>query len=339
MRVGIVGAGHWGSQYVRNFTQINQVQLTGVLDPGIQDHPFYSEDSVRFSQTTFCTELSDFLNLNLDAVVIATPASSHFQLAQQFLQLGIHCLVEKPLCLSSLEASDLVNLAQERDLTLMVGHTLLYSAEVQHLKVMITEGAFGSILSAQTQRLNLGRVQDDCNVIWDLAPHDISVLLYLVDSEVTQVYCQAKQTEDPSSIDYASMQLKFANGAMANLNFSWIDPHKSRTITLVGEFASAGFDDCHPSQSLKIYPKSEATDSVQVKTRTCLTPQLPDQENLRELCLGFVESIRSGVTPLSHPQRAVQICQIIEAAHQSLEQGGQGVRCHTSRWAQKNTLV
>lgn len=325
MKIGIVGAGHWGSQYIRNFTQINQVLLAGVLDPTIQTHPFYSEDSGRFTQTRFCTELDEFLSLNLDAVVIATPASSHFQLAQQFLKQGIHCLVEKPLCLSSIQAKELRDLAQAQDLVLMVGHTLLYSAEVQHLKRMISEGAFGSILSAQTQRLNLGRVQGDCNVIWDLAPHDISVLLYLVDSEVSQVYCQAKQTNDFSSIDYASMQLKFANGAMANLNFSWIDPHKSRTITLVGEHASASFDDCQPSQSLKIYPKSDSSSSTLLKTSTCVIPQLNEQENLRELCLGFVESIQSGVTPLSHPQRAVQICQIIETAHQSLELSGQGV--------------
>lgn len=334
MRIGVVGAGHWGAQYIRNFSQIDGVSLVGVLDTQMS----ILNKLKPFHPIELHTVLDDFLNLELDAVVIATPASTHFDLALTFINQGIHCLIEKPLCFLEEQCLELIQQAHLHQVQLMVGHTLLFSPEVQYLKTKIQKGHLGNILSVNTQRLNLGRVQKDCDVLWDLAPHDLSVLLYLMESPVTQVYTQGKSQIQPGRIDLASLQLEFENGAMANMLFSWMDPRKTRLMTFVGDEKMAVFDDCHPSESLKIFDKriEESTSSdgphYHYHEGEILIPEIPKMENLRNLCLNFVDIIHQRAPHISNADSGLEITRIIQAAHESLKLNGQGVSITKKRY-------
>lgn len=337
MRIGVVGAGHWGAQYIRNFSQIEGVSLVGVLDIQLG-----ALNKLQVpSQIELHHVIDDFMKLELDAVVIATPASTHFELALTFIQQGIHCLIEKPLCFLESQCLELIAQAKLHQVKLMVGHTLLFSPEVQYLKTKIQQGHLGNILSAHTQRLNLGRVQEDCNVLWDLAPHDLSVLLYLVESSVTQVYAQGRSQIQAGHIDMASLQLEFENGAMANMLFSWLDPRKTRLMTFVGDKKMAVFDDCHTSESLKIFDKRiELSEGLPIEgyhyhEGEILIPEIPNMENLRNLCLNFIDIIHQRAPHISSAESGLEVTRILQAAHESLKLNGQGVsltqkRCQES---------
>ncbi len=327
MIIGIIGAGHWGRQYIRNFCEIPSVSKVCIFDYSeIQLNKMITKYS-HYSRAYFYKEKSDFFNQNLDAVVVATNVTSHFHIAKFVLNLGIHCLVEKPMCMISKQVEELQALSIKNKLTLMTGHTLLYSPEVQHMQHLIQSGEAGRPLSAQCNRLNPGRYQEDCNVLWDLAPHDISVLLYLFNSRVCRVYCQASSQDQDQNEDVGSIQLEFQSGAIASLNFSWINAHKTRTINIGCENKEFLFDDNIQTDSLKVFQRQNGHS----------VPKLNNQESLKTLCLDFMESITHNISPIADVHQALDVVHILEAAHQSLRQAGAGVIINSSSDLNKKT--
>lgn len=335
IRIAIVGLGHWGQQYVRNFLTLRRVELVAMCDNKLDR----LEETKARLQTNYdgllTTQYQDLTALNLDAVVVATPASTHYSITKFFLNHDVHALVEKPLCLNKNDAGELVLLAKQKNLLLMMGHTLLFAQETVYLKKIIQQQDFGRLLSAHSQRLNLGKVHDDCNVIWDLAPHDISILLYLSESQVHKVHATAKAIKNRLQLDYASIQLDFENGMQAQLLLSWIEPRKTRRITLVGDHKHAVFDDCKRPSSLCIAsaPHQEEEDpNVGPDVGELHTPELIQKENLQGLCEHFVRCILDQHPCLSPGEIGLEITYIIEAIHHSIAQDGAGVKVDQSAY-------
>ena len=304
--VGIIGAGYWGPKHIRNFNELPGARATMVADLDIGRLAAIQR---QYGGIRITTDFRQLLSSpDVDAVVIATPVSSHSLLAGEALRAGKHVLVEKPLAASSREAEDLIRLAEEHCRVLMVGHTFLYNPAVRALRDLVQGGALGEIFYIDAHRLNLGLFQRDINVIWDLAPHDISILLYVLGMEPVAVHATGSAYVQPGIEDVAYLQLGFPNKVRAAVHVSWLDPNKVRQITVVGSKKMAVYDDVATLDKIRIYdkgvdvpPPASNFGEFQLSYRygEITIPNVPNTEPLRLECQHFLDCIRGETKPLS----------------------------------------
>lgn len=272
--------------------------------------------------TRMTTQVSDVFRSDVDAVVIATPVRTHYRLAKEALLHGKHVLVEKPLTASVAEAEELVALAKEQQRILMVGHTFEYSPSVNELRKLVQSGDLGRIYSIEAERVNLGLFRSDINVIWDLAPHDVSILLYVLGKKPEQIKVQASAHLQPGIHDIAHIDLAFADRMTAHIHVSWLHPCKIRRVTVIGDARMAVYDDTNPSEMLKIYNKGvdvHADPVISYRYGAITIPHIDWIEPLRLECEDFANSIRTGAQPRAHGGVGLEVVRVLAAAQEMLE--------------------
>jgi predicted dehydrogenase len=326
--IGVVGVGGWGKNLARNYSEMPGAHLKYLCD---LDEKKLEVLNARCKPEFITTDFNDLLNDDdLQAVVIATTGPAHYQLCKQSLQAGKDVYVEKPFVLASDEARELIALAEDKKAVLMVGHLLEYHPVVEKLKEMIDAGELGDILYIYAQRLNLGTVRQDENALWNFAPHDISVIQYLLGEAPTDISARGQAYLQPGVEDVMFLAMNFNDKAMGHVHVSWLDPHKTRKITIVGSKRMAVFDDLEPSEKLKIYDKgaeiSTDYDSyaeyVGLRFGDITVPYIRVGEPLRVECEHFLSRIRDRQPPRSDGHDGLRVVEVLEAADRSLEQNG-----------------
>ncbi len=250
LRFGLIGCGYWGPKIARNLFTIPNSTVSIIADMDVRRLASLATTQPGIQTTT---QAEDVFRSDVDGVVIATPVRTHYRLAKEALLHGKHVLVEKPLTANLAEAEELVALAEQQQRILMVGHTFVYNPAVNELRKMIQNGDLGEIYCIEAERVNLGLFRSDINVIWDLAPHDISILLYVLGKKPDLVKVQAHAHLQSHIHDVAHIDLEFADRMSAHIHISWLHPCKIRRMTVIGDERMAIYDDTNPAEMLKIY--------------------------------------------------------------------------------------
>ena len=332
VRIGVVGCGYWGPNLIRNFRSLPDCEMRMMCDvqQGRLSHLKTLYPEVQ-GTTDYPAMLADG---GLDAIAVATPVGRHYEMAKAALLAGKHVFIEKPMARSSAECEELIALAKSKGLVLMVGHTFLYSAPVRRIKEIIDAGDIGQVRYLNCRRLNLGLFQKDINVTWDLAPHDISIILHLMGESPASVSCQGSANVTPGIEDVTSMCMTFPRGGFAVVQSSWLDPRKVREITIVGARRMIVYDDLQPQEKLKIFDMrverpphydTFAEFHYAYHYGDIYTPFVKQEEPLKVMCQHLLDCIRKGQTPISDGRQGLQLVRILEAASQSLRQRGAAV--------------
>jgi predicted dehydrogenase len=325
MQLGVIGCGYWGPNLIRNFVEMPDTDVVIIAD---LDGSRLDAMSKRFPSVATTQDYSDLFAHSLEAVVVATPPQTHYAIARDCLEHDLHVMVEKPFTLNSRDAEELVALAEQRALTLMAGHTFEYNPAVDAIKAIIDSGELGDIHYVDMVRVNLGLFQDHLNVLWDLAPHDISILRYLLGCDPVAVSACGAACINHSIHDVAYVYLTFPNNVMAHIHVSWLDPRKVRLITIVGSRKMLVYDDVEPLEKIRIYdkgvekpPYTNTFGDFQLSYRygNIVIPHIKFTEPLRIECQHFVESIRSGTPPRSSGVDGLQVVKTLELAENSLK--------------------
>lgn len=328
VRVGLVGFGYWGPKLVRNFSEMADAGLEWVAD---LDGARLAKVRVQYPGLRTATDYAEMLRSDIDAVVVATPIRTHYKLAKAALLAGKHVMVEKPLTANSAEGEDLVRIAEERGLTLMVGHTFEYNPAIRALREIVASGELGEVYYVDAARLNLGLFQPDINVMWDLAPHDLSILMYVLQSEPLAVSARGVSRIRAGIHDVAYMEMRFPDNILAHVHLSWLDPCKVRRLTIVGSRKMVVCNDISDGEKIRIYDKgvdrnyqAEKFDDFHLEYRYggVRIPHVPFEEPLRKQCEHFVGCIRTGSRPQSDGRVGVKVVRILEHADKSLHNGG-----------------
>ncbi len=328
IRVGMIGSGYWGPNLIRNFVDLPKSELVMVADLK-QDR---LEKIKKTYPTVLTTELyTDFFDQKLDAAVIATPPTTHYPIAKNCLEHGLNVLVEKPLTLSSAHAEELIELADKKGLVLMVGHTFEYNAAVHSMKNLIDHGDLGQVYYLDAARLNLGLFSRDLNVLWDLAPHDISILLFLLNKLPLAVSAQGSSCVFNDILDVAYVNMAFPDNIMAHIHVSWLDPCKVRRVTVVGSKKMAVYNDIESLEKIKIYDKGVETPEYTnnfgefqfaYRYGDILIPNIRFVEPLKVECQHFLDCIDQHEKPCSSGEVGLHVVKILEAAQKSLSNNG-----------------
>lgn len=326
INVAVIGCGYWGPNLIRNLVSIPASRVKYVCDLS-PERLIHIKNLYPDVLTT--SDFSDILDDDeIDAVFIVTPVRKHFGLAMQALMKGKHTFIEKPLAASTEECRILIAEAEKRSLTLMVGHTFIYSPPVRVMKDIIDSGEIGDIIYISSRRLNLGLFQKDINVAWDLAPHDLSIILYILGETPKTVSCQGKAHINPNIEDVTNITLTFNSRGYATIQSSWIDPRKIREMTVVGSKKMIVYDDLEPLEKIKIYDKSViapphsdtyAQFQYSYHYGDMYSPYIKQDEPLKIECTHFLECIRTGQTSESSGERGLEVVQILEASDKSLK--------------------
>ncbi len=337
LRIGAIGCGYWGPNLIRNFVENPGASVIAVSD--LQVEPM-NRMRQRFPEIEYgVRDYREMFDLNLDAVVIATPPATHHAIARDCLEHGLHVLVEKPITLNSEDAIDLIGVAEANDRILMVGHTFEYNPAVRALKEMIRNGELGDIYYIDAIRASLGLFQTKANVIWDLAPHDISILRYLLGADPISVSTHGSSCVQEGIEDVAYTTLAFPNNVLAHIRSSWLDPSKQRRITVVGSKKMVIYDDVEPLEKVKIYDKGvkaiRHTDtygefSFAYHYGDVVIPYIRFEEPLRVQCQHFIDCVREGKQPRTDGYNGLRVVQVVEAAQASLRLDGQTVTVSTN---------
>jgi predicted dehydrogenase len=332
IKVGVVGCGYWGPNLIRNLRQSPDCQLKVICDTSEQR----LRHMRRLHQDVATTSrFEDVLNdAEIDAVVIATPVRFHYEMAKAVLFAGKHVFIEKPMARTEAEGEELCALAEQQGLTIMVGHTFLFSPAVRRMKEIVDSGDIGELQYISARRLNLGLFQKDINVAWDLAPHDISIILHLLDEQPVSVSCQGSSHVTRGIEDVTMMYLTFAKNRCAFIQNSWLDPKKVRQMTVVGSRRMIVYDDTEPLEKLKIYDArvevpphydSFAEFTYSYHYGDAYVPYIKQDEPLKLECQHFLECIRGEATPITGGRQGLEVVRILEAAGNSLRQKGAAV--------------
>lgn len=327
--IAIIGCGYWGPNLIRNFRSLNDVQVKYICDCNAER---LSHLARLYPEVKATGDFADIISdSDIDMVAIATPVHTHALLAMRSLRAGKHVFVEKPLASSVAECATLIETAESRSLVLMVGHTFIYTPTVRKIREIVDSGDIGEVMYISCRRLNLGLFQKDINVAWDLAPHDISIILYVMKGRPVSVNCQGKAHITPGIEDITSMTLAFHNGGLATIQSSWIDPRKVREITIVGQKKMIVYDDTEPLEKLKVYDKSVETPphydtfgefQYSYHYGDVLSPFVKMSEPLKVECQHFLDCVTSGLRPDSCGRDGLLVVEILEAATKSLKNGG-----------------
>jgi len=329
IRVAIIGCGYWGPNILRNLDALPECEVKMICDTSVSRLEKFQLTYPHVKTTQHSNEI--FSNPNIDAVAICTPVHSHYQLAKESLLRGKHTFIEKPMAQSVAQCEELVKLANLKKCTLMVGHTFLYSPVVRKIKEIVDSGELGTIQYISSRRLNLGLFQKDINCAWDLAPHDISIILYLAKELPISVNCQGKAHKTLGVEDVTNISLDFSDGCFATIHSSWLDPNKVREMTIVGERKMLVYDDTEIHEKLKIYDKRVETPPYydtygefpfSYHYGDIYSPRIPQQEPLKVECAHFLECIQTRQTPLTDGENGMEVVRILESASKSLVENG-----------------
>ena len=321
VRVGVVGLGYWGPNLARNLDALDGVELAWCCDAREQAR---ERLAASFRRTRFTADLEDLLaDDELDAVIVATPVPTHYELARQALLAGKHVFVEKPPATRAHEMEELCALSEERDLVLMPGHLLLYHPGVQKLKELVDAGDLGEVLVLYGNRQNLGQIRTNENALWSLGVHDLSVILYLVDEEPSEVWAHGNSFLTPGVEDVVFCYLRFPSGKIAHMHLSWLDPHKMRKITVVGRDKMVVFDDMELERKVTIYEKAPwqpAENYGEWRTRTgdIFSPKISNDEPLRLECEHFLRLVAGEGDPELAARDGLLVVQTLETLQNSL---------------------
>ncbi len=318
LRFAVIGWGYWGPKIARNLDSLPHAGVTMVADTDARRLHSVAMNK-PWVQTT--TTIKDVFLSDVHAVVIATPVSTHYQLAREALLHGKHVLVEKPLTANVAEAEELVALALQQQRILMVGHTFEYNPAVKELRKLVRGGELGEIYCIEAERVNLGLFRHDTNVIWDLAPHDISIILYLLDKKLKNIKVQAHAHVQPNIEDVAHLDLEFVDGMNAHIHVSWLHPCKIRRVTVIGDARMAVYDDTNPAEMLKVYNKGadvHADPGVSYRYGEITIPHIDWIEPLHLECEDFAHSIRTGQEPRASGAVGLEVVKILAAAQEVL---------------------
>ncbi len=330
LSVGVVGCGYWGPNLIRNFFEHESVELRYVCDLFPEK---LAKIGRRYPTVRLTTQYHELLDdPGLAAIVIATPVNSHYLLAKQALSAGKHVLVEKPMCSTSAECLELVAMAAERKRTLMVDHTFIYNGAVKRIKEEINSGALGDIVYFDSIRINLGLFQNDVNVIWDLAPHDLSVMDYLLGRNPRTVHATGARHAGNGIEDIAYISLSFEDNFIAHFHVSWLSPVKIRQILIGGTKRMIAYDDLQPMEKVRIYDKGITVEQpqseehryrnlIQYRIGDMYAPVLDLSEALKTEVAHFVECVQTGRKPMSDGEAGLRIVNILEAADRSIHSG------------------
>ena len=330
LKVGVIGCGYWGPKLARNFHELPESELAWASDLR-QERLDHLKGLYPQVQTT--EDYRDLLASDVEAIVIATPVSTHHRLALEALRAGKHVLIEKPIAASMQEAEEIVAEGEQQERVVMVGHTFEYNPAVEAMKAIVASGELGEIYYVNGTRVNLGLFQPDINVVWDLAPHDISILLFVLGlnpetvSARGGVYVQRRRGVH----DVAYLTLYFPNGVLADVRVSWLDPCKIRRYTVVGSEKMLVYDDIEPENKILIYnkgvdapPYSDTEEEFHLSYRYGEVAPYPVKwmEPLRMECQHFVDCIREDKEPRSSGRVGLKVVKVLEAAQRSLLNGG-----------------
>jgi predicted dehydrogenase len=328
VRVAVVGTGAWGINHVRAFARAKGAQLVMVCDAA-DDNLGRAKQLAPEARVT--KQLGDVLGSgDVDAVVLATPAKLHAEQAVAALEAGKHVLVEKPLALSGREADAVVAAARKSGKTAMVGHLMLYHPALERMKKMLDAGELGELFYMYALRVNLGRVRRDENAMWSLAPHDISMMMYLTGQTPQSVSARGGCYLQKGVEDVAFLNMRFPSGAIAQVQLSWLDPRKERRLTVVGSQKMVEFDDAHPMEKLRIYDKgfdrppsfTEYAEFLQIRNGDILIPKISMAEPLELEARHFLDCVAHGRKPLSDVESGSHVVRVLEAASMSLRADG-----------------
>ncbi len=325
--IAVVGAGAWGKNHVRVFSEMPNVQLKYVCD---SNPAKLSSIQKTYPQTKMVGNLEPILqDPEIRGVVVASSALSHYPLSKEILLAGKDVLVEKPMALKSEDAEEVLEIAGKRERVLMVGHLLIYHPVIDRLKGMMTSGELGKIFYIYTQRVNLGVIRQDENALLSFAPHDLSVILYLLDEEPVMVSAHGESYIQTEIEDVVFLTLQFSDGKMANIHLSWLDPHKLRKITIVGSKKMVVFDDMEVSEKLKIYDKGVGSPSystygeyLSLRFGDITIPSVKMAEPLRAEAEHFVQCIELRKEPKTGGRDGLKVVKILMAAQKSLKEKG-----------------
>lgn len=324
-RVGVVGLGYWGPNIARNLNALEGCDLAWCCDA---DEGSRARYGAIYPDARFTADFDEMLaDDELAAVAITTPVPTHAELAARALEAGKHCFVEKPLAQDAASAERLVELADQKDLVLMVGHLLCYHPGVRQLADLIQGGDLGQVYYLYSQRLNLGKLRADENALWSLGAHDISVLLELADAQPTEVTARGESYVRDGVEDVVFGYVRFDSGLAAHLHLSWLDPHKERRLTVVGSERMATLDDMALERKLTIYdkgfdPAADTYGEYITRSGAVVSPAVPNDEPLRLEVSHFLDCVASGETPRTDGRAGLQVVQVLEALQNSLDSGG-----------------
>jgi len=331
--MGVVGCGYWGPNLVRNFHSLPGCDLRMICDKSTER---LTHVRSLYPEVEGATDFNHVLNgANLDAVVIATSVKLHYPMAKASLLAGKHTLIEKPMASSSAECEELIEIARKNGLVLMIGHTFLYSPVVRKIKQIIDSGDIGEIRYICARRLNLGLFQKDINVAWDLAPHDISILLHIMEEQPISVNCHGAAHITPGVEDVTCMNLNFSKERSAIIHNSWLEPRKIREMTIVGSKRMIVYDDVAPLEKIKIFdvrverpPHYDTLAEFHYAYHygDMYAPHINQEEPLKNECQHFLDCIKQGTQSLTNGDRGLELVRILEASSASLKQGGAPIK-------------
>jgi predicted dehydrogenase len=331
-KLAVVGLGGWGKNVLRAFAGTKGAEVAAICDRSPAALEAGAKVCPGAKRTSSFEEV--LADPGLNAVVLATPAVLHGDMAKAALEAGKHTYVEKPMCLNTTTAKLLVDLAESRNLRLMVGHLLEYHPAVDQLKKLVDDGALGKIYYMYSERVNLGVVRQDENALWSLAPHDISIVMYLFGAQPRKVSAQGSCYLRPGVEDVAFLNMAFADGRTAQVHVSWLDPHKERRMVVVGSKCMAVFDDMSPNEKVRIYDKGadvrygadSVVEAIAVRHGDIRIPLVPSTEPLNVEAQHFVDCVREGRCPRSDGRDGLRVVSVLEAASQSLARDGAPVK-------------
>ncbi len=329
IQMGVIGYGYWGPNIVRNFNGIDGSKVIALCD--------INQDSLKKAKKAFphlrlTTQIDEVINApDVDLVAIVTPVFTHFDLAEKALKMGKHILVEKPFTYTTRQAEDLVELAEKKKLKIAVDHTFLFTGAVRKIKQLIEDETLGNLCYFDSMRVNLGLFQHDVNVVWDLAPHDLAIMDYLIKEKPTAVVAtgQAHFNKDLEDISYITIY--FPNKIIAHINVNWLSPVKVRTTLIGGLKKMLVWNDLDPDEKIKVYDKG-----VDIKTRNGLynllvsyrsgdmwAPKLEQSEALKLMAEKFIDCISNGGKPVNDGLSGLRVVKMLEAADRSLKKKGE----------------
>ena len=330
IRVGVIGFGYWGPNFVRVFQGLAGCELVGIVD---KRGAALDGAKRMYPKTPIFESVADLLKAGVDAAIVATPASTHADITHTLLDAGVDVLVEKPLALSTEDGIRLAEKADAKKRVLMVGHLLEYHPGLLAFRDMVRSGELGDLYYLYATRVNLGKVRAAESALWDLAPHDVSVIRFLTDAKPVSVSAQGGTYLRPGLEDVIFATINFEGGIVAHLHVSWLDPHKVRRVTVVGSRRMAVFDDMEPTEKIRIIDKGIDTteyyqsfhDAMQERIGDIRIPPVPLGEPLKVEAAHFLECVASRKTPRTCARNGIRVLQVIEAAEESIKKGGEAV--------------
>jgi len=327
IRIGVIGCGYWGPNLIRNFSEIPTSEVVAVAD--LREDRLKSVKSANH-EVIVTQNYRDLYDMNLQGIVVATPPSTHYAIAREVLEHDISVLIEKPMTTTSRHAEELIELASRKGKVLMVGHTFMYNNAVHALKKLVTSGEIGKVHYVDTARLNLGLFQRDLNVLWDLAPHDLSIISYLLENNPISIEVYGTACVMKGIFDVVHMNIIYPEKILAHVHVSWLDPCKVRRVTVVGSQKMVVYNDMEPAEKIKIYDKGVETPEYtstfgefqcSYRYGDIVIPNIKCVEPLRQECNHFLECISDHKLCQSPGEDGLKVVRILEAAQNALMNG------------------